>query len=165
VQEPAEPSAEKFPAVGLVRAVRRHADLSQRELAQRASVCRSTVSKIEAGEREPSLALFERLVRAAGCRLVVVNEHNHVLQPMVEAEDLRDSLGRRFPSHLDLIIAPRRGEWWADQYGLARPPETFHRDRVWRDRQRRRSRWEVRVKQLRNAPAPPFRPEFYREVR
>jgi hypothetical protein len=50
--------------------------------------------------------------------------------------DLRDGAERRFPAHLDVIIEPQPGEWWGDQYGLARPPETFRRDRSARDPQR-----------------------------
>jgi len=46
------------------------------------------------------------------------------------------------------------GEWWADDYGLARPPETFYRDRRLRDAMRARSQWEVRVAKLRNSPEP-----------
>jgi hypothetical protein len=46
-------------------------------------------------------------------------------------------------------------DWWAGRYGLARPPETFHRDRDHRDVMRRRSQWEVRVAQLRDVPPPP----------
>jgi len=60
----------------------------------------------------------------------------------------------RYPSHLDTILDPVAGEWWADDYGLARPPETFYRDRRLRDAMRARSQWEVRVAKLRNSPEP-----------
>jgi hypothetical protein len=42
----------------------------------------------------------------------------------------------------------------ADGLGLARPPETFRRNRTVRDYQRRRSQWDVRVAQFRTAPQP-----------
>ncbi|REF96803.1 hypothetical protein DFJ67_2796 [Asanoa ferruginea] len=80
---------------------------------------------------------------------------------MVDSDNTLDLADRRFPAHLDVILDPEPGEWWADIYGLARPPETFYRNRRVRDQQRRRSQWEVRVKQFRNAPPPPWRPEFY----
>lgn len=51
----------------------------------------------------------------------------------------------------------RRVRRQADVYGLTAPPETFRRNRAARDFQRRRSRWEVRVKALRHVP-PPRRP-------
>ncbi|GAB3371556.1 hypothetical protein GCM10027452_31140 [Micromonospora halotolerans] len=35
-----------------------------------------------------------------------------------------------------------------------RPPETFYRDRAYRDALRRRSQWEVRVAKYRGVPPP-----------
>jgi transcriptional regulator with XRE-family HTH domain len=150
-----------FLTVGLVRAARRRADLSQRAFAEKVGVHHGTIAKIEAGERLPSLGLFVRLMRAAGLQLVVVDEERRQVQPMEDYDDVRNLAGRRFPTHQDLIFDPDPGEWWGDCYGLARPPETFHRDKNARDEQRRRSRWEVRVKQLRGAPPPPSRREYY----
>lgn len=92
---------------------------------------------------------------AAGFFLIVVNDEGQVLQPMEDRDDLRDGANRRYPSHLDVILDPEPGEWWGDLYGLARPPETFYRDRAWRDAKRKRSQWEVRVAKYRNEPAPP----------
>ena len=51
----------------VLRSLRRRADLSQRELAARAGVPKSTVSRIESDEAwNPSFRTVERLVRAAG---------------------------------------------------------------------------------------------------
>ncbi|MDG4804518.1 helix-turn-helix domain-containing protein [Micromonospora sp. WMMD980] len=144
-----------FPAAGIVRAVRRRADASQRELARFARVHPTTVGRIEAGALVPSLAMLCRLVGTAGFRLVVVDAWGTVLQPMRDRADLRDGAERRYPSHLDVVTDPRPGEWWADIYGLARPPETFYRNRAVRDALRRRSQWEVRVAKYRNVPPPP----------
>jgi transcriptional regulator with XRE-family HTH domain len=153
---------ERFHVVGVVRAARRRADLSQRGLAQRAGVHHATVAKIEAGQREPSLGLLLRILEAVGIRLMAVDDERRQVAAMDDVPEVRDLADRRFPAHYDLILEPRRGEWWADKYGLARPPETFARDRQLRDAQRRRSRWEVRVKQFRSDP-PPARSlkEFY----
>ncbi|MEV4412717.1 helix-turn-helix transcriptional regulator [Catellatospora sp. NPDC049609] len=144
-----------FPVAGLIRAARRRADLSQRDLAKGARLHRSTVGRVEAGELVPSLPVFSRLMGAAGFYLTVVDDLGRVLIPMEDRDDMRDGAERRYPSHLDLILDPEPGEWWADKYGLARPPETFYRDRRRRDAQRRRSQWEVRVKQYRHVPEPP----------
>jgi transcriptional regulator with XRE-family HTH domain len=140
---------------GIVRRARRIADLSQRELAKAAGVAPSTIGKIEAATMLPSFALLRRILRVAGLWLVVVDEAGHVVQPMEDWQDVRDAAGRRYPSHLDTILEPLPGEWWADKYGLMRPPETFRRDRAVRDAQRARSQWEVRVAQYRNVPPPP----------
>jgi transcriptional regulator with XRE-family HTH domain len=140
---------------GLIRKVRRLADLSQRELARAARLSPSTVARIESGALVPSLHTLLRLLAAARLVLVVSDQHGLVIQPMRLWDDTRDGAERHFPAHLDLILDPRAGDWWADVYGLARPPETFHRDRYWRDVRRRRSQWEVRVKQFHHVPAPP----------
>ncbi|WP_144081748.1 helix-turn-helix transcriptional regulator [Micromonospora wenchangensis] len=151
-----------WPAAGIVRAVRRRADASQRELARWAGVHHGTVGRIEAGALTPSIALLRRIIAAAGFRLAVVDEFGRVLTPMRDRDDIRDGAGRRYPSHLDTILDPEPGEWWADVYGLARPPETFYRNRAVRDAMRRRSQWEVRVAKYRNVPPPPrvVRPQW-----
>jgi transcriptional regulator with XRE-family HTH domain len=53
----------------IVREARRRAGLTQAALAERASVPKSTVGRIESGARTPSTDLVERLVRAAGLEL------------------------------------------------------------------------------------------------
>ncbi|MCW0216159.1 MAG: helix-turn-helix domain-containing protein [Pseudonocardia sp.] len=142
---------------GLVRAARRRADLSQRGLAAEAGMARSTVSRIEAGTLVPSLATLGRLLAVAGLRLVLVDEDGAVVPPMLDVPDggLLDGADRRYPAHLDVILEPTSGDWWGGRYGLARPPETFHRDREYRDAKRRRSQWEVRVARFRHDPPPP----------
>ncbi|SCG35759.1 helix-turn-helix transcriptional regulator [Micromonospora halophytica] len=140
---------------GIVRAVRRRADASQRELARAAGLHHATVGRIEAGGLIPSLDVLHRVLAVAGLRLVVVDEAGRVLRPMRDRDDTRDGAGRRYPSHLDTILDPEPGEWWADVYGLARPPETYYRNRAVRDAMRRRSQWEVRVAKYRNVPPPP----------
>ena len=129
--------------------------MSQRELARATGVSQATVSKMEAETLVPSIALLQRVLGAANLLLVVVDETGRVVRPMEVWDDTRDGAERRYPSHLDTILDPKPGEWWADVYGLARPPETFHRDREFRDRQRARSQWEVRVAKYRHVPPPP----------
>jgi transcriptional regulator with XRE-family HTH domain len=123
-------------------------------LAKAAGVHKSTVGRIEARQQMPSLALFVHLLTTAGFNLVAVDEEANVLRPMRDKDDLLDGAERRYPSHLDVIPDPKAGEWWADVYGLARPPETFHRDRTYRDARRKRSQWEVRVAKYRYDPEP-----------
>lgn len=55
----------------LVRDARHAAGLSRRTLAAKAEVPISTVSRIEEGESDPTLTMLERLLSAAGRRLVV----------------------------------------------------------------------------------------------
>jgi transcriptional regulator with XRE-family HTH domain len=146
---------------GILRAARRRADFSQRQLAKKSGASHGTIGRIEAGELVPSLAMVERLLAACGFQIVVVDEHRRKLPPIVDSDNTLDGASRRFPAHLDVILDPLMGEWWGDLYGLARPPETFYRDRARRDRQRRRSQWEVRVQKYRGVPPPPTETAFY----
>ncbi len=139
---------------GMIRRVRRIADLSQREMAQRAQVSAATVARVETGTLTPRLSTLQRLLAVADLRLVVVDDGRHVVAPMQQWQDVEDGAGRVYPAHLDTIVDPRPGEWWADKFGLARPPETFRRNRGIRDLERRRSQWEVRVAQHRGVPPP-----------
>jgi transcriptional regulator with XRE-family HTH domain len=129
--------------------------MSQRQLAEALRVSPSTIGRLEAGGSAPSVRLIERILAVAGLRLVAVDGDGRLVLPMEDWQDIEDGAGRRYPSHLDTIVDPRVGEWWADQYGLARPPETFRRDRGVRDAERRRSQWEVRVAKYRFDPPPP----------
>ncbi len=141
----------------IVRRVRRTADLSQRELAMRAEVSAATIGAIESGERIPSVPALIRILLAANYQLVAVDADGRLVLPLLVYQEVADLAGRRLPAHLDTILDPEYGEWWADVYGLTAPPETFRRNRVYRDWQRRRSRWEVRVQRFRRDP-PPVRP-------
>lgn len=103
----------------------------------------------------PSIATLLRIVDVAELMLVVTNADGKVIAPMRVWDETRDGGEKMFPAHLDLVLDPVADDWWASSYGLAKPPETYHRNRVWRDAKRRRSTWEVRVKQFRHDPPPP----------
>lgn len=135
--------------------------MSQREMARAAGTSPATVGKVEAETMAPSVGLLQRVLAVAGLRLVVVDAEGRVVQPMAVWDGTLDGADRRYPAHLDTILDPEPGEWWADQYGLVRPPETFHRDRAVRDMQRARSQWEVRVAKYRSVLPPPS-PRNYR---
>jgi transcriptional regulator with XRE-family HTH domain len=152
---PPQPRVGPYPIAGLVRRARRMMGMSQRQMARFAKVAPSTVGKVEAGVMTPSVDVLERLIGTAGLYLAVVDQDGRVIMPMEDWDNTRDGAGRRYPSHLSLILDPEPGEWWADMYGLARPPETYHRCPRDREAQRRRSVWEVRVAQNRHVPPPP----------
>jgi hypothetical protein len=123
-------------------------------MARAADASQAAISKIEAGQMAPSFALLQRVLWAAKMWIVVVDEQGRVVEPMKDRPDVRDGAERRYPSHLDTILDPEPGEWWGDQYGLTSPPETFWRNRDYRDERRRRSVWEVRVGKYRHVPPP-----------
>ena len=56
-------------AAKLVLDARTRRGMSQRELAQRAQVAQSSVADIESGRRQPSVAMLEQILEAAGFRL------------------------------------------------------------------------------------------------
>ena len=133
-----------YPLTGIIRQVRRRADFSQRELARWAEVSPAAVGSIESGRLTPSVPTLQRLLNAANCQLVVVDANGRLVVPLMVWDGVADLAGRRFPAHLDTILDPEFGEWWADGYGLVRPPETFRRNRAVRDWERRKSRRDVR---------------------
>jgi HTH-type transcriptional regulator/antitoxin HipB len=91
---------------GYVRRVRRIADLSQRELASSVGVGQSTISRAESG-RDIALALFARILAAAGLRISIVDADGVETAP-VPPDVLRDAAGRRAPAHLDVYATPDR---------------------------------------------------------
>ena len=144
-----------------LRALRRRADLSQRELAERSGVPKSTLARIESGRgAEPRFATVERLVRAAGGEVAIaVSGGTRSDVGLSPDDELRDDAGRRYPPHLDVRKVRRLtdwpGAWWAHWYTL--PPErwplrvpevTYDLDRRRRDerRWRERIRRQVRVR-------------------
>jgi transcriptional regulator with XRE-family HTH domain len=153
--EPKRRALAGYPIAGLVRRARRIGDMSQRQMARMAKVAPSTVGKVETGALVPSVDVLARLLGTVGLYLIVVDQNGRVVEPMEDRDDILDGAERRYPAHFDVILDPEPGEWWADKYGLARPPETFYRSRWLRDRQRRRSQWEVRVARHRGDPPPP----------
>ncbi|PWR10468.1 GNAT family N-acetyltransferase [Micromonospora acroterricola] len=137
----------------MLRALRRRADLSQRELAARSGVPQATLARIESGRAtDPRFRTVERLVRAAGGEvamgLALPASAPAAPVPQVPAapvpaapvpsvpaapvspvphDDMRDQAGRRYPAHLDVwpVYEPRDwpGAWWAEWYRL--PPERY----------------------------------------
>lgn len=133
-----------FPSDRYLRAARRRADLSQRELAARAGVSQSCVARIE---HSPQLAKVDHLAwllsSAGGLRLIVVDEAGTEIGPEDEVDaERRDRGHRRYPAHLDL--RPGTEDWWGEGWpmftGLT-PEYTFDRKRSERD-WRRESGWD-----------------------
>jgi transcriptional regulator with XRE-family HTH domain len=142
---------------GILRALRRRADMSQRELADRAGVPAGTVARIESGRAaDPKFRTVERLVRAAGAVLTVGDAPVGKAPP---DDRRRDEAGRRYPAHLDvravLTAKDWSGAWWAYWYDLPRkrwpvraPEWTYDLNRSRRDwrRWREEMRRQVRVR-------------------
>lgn len=112
---------------GMVRAIRRRLDLSQRELAATLGVGHSTVNAAEDPGSGTSLTLIQDLLELAGLRLAVVDVATGEEVQAEPSDIARDRRGRRFPAHLDARPAgasdgPFHG-WRADR---EQPVVTFH---------------------------------------
>ncbi|MBB5478749.1 GNAT family N-acetyltransferase [Micromonospora parathelypteridis] len=146
-----------------LRDLRRRADLSQRELAERSGVPKSTLARIEAAQGAgPAFRTVERLVRAAGGEIVLKlpNAHSSAAvdeSPQAPDNELRDEAGRRYPAHLDvrrvLTLKDWPAAWWVHSYTLpqrlwpVRVPElTYDLDRARRDERRLRDRTRAQVR-------------------
>jgi anthranilate synthase component 1 len=110
----------------VLRAVRRYADMSQRELAAAAGVSSRVVARIESGETDrPGFPMIGRLIGAAGCHLVAVDGAGEPVEPTGDGP--RDRAGRRYPAHLDVRAVDKFGSWWGDETMLVtRFPSIWH---------------------------------------
>ncbi|MET7371333.1 helix-turn-helix domain-containing protein [Micromonospora arida] len=140
-----------------LRALRRRADLSQRQLAEKSGVPQPTLARIESGRAlDPRFRTVERLVQAAGGTLAVgvPPSISGLTEPTpVPHDDMRDEAGRRYPAHLDVwpVHEPRDwpGAWWAEwyrlppeRYPLPLPPAAYELNRRYRDNRR----WAAEVR-------------------
>jgi transcriptional regulator with XRE-family HTH domain len=133
--------------MAILRALRRRADLSQRELAAQAGIAKSTVAAIEAGEApDPRWSTVELLVRAAGGQVAILMADGTAVPVVESTEELRDRGGRRYPAHLDVWALRDEFDWWGARYEnpsrrlrreLTTPEHTFFRSRRYRDVRRR----------------------------
>jgi transcriptional regulator with XRE-family HTH domain len=124
----------------ILRAARRHADLSQRELAALSGVPASTIAAVESG-RDVRVSVFDRLIVLCGWDLCVLDSRGNRVDALTE-NGLRDRADRRYPAHLDVRPVGERGDWWGDIYigswGLPpRPLHTYDLSRDFRDFRRR----------------------------
>jgi len=96
-----------------VMRVRRLADLSQRDLAERLRSSQSAVARLESGNAQVTVSAFVGVLRQAGLRLAVLDAEGREVAP-VPADTVRDNQGRRFPAHLD-VAPPDEVPWerWA----------------------------------------------------
>jgi transcriptional regulator with XRE-family HTH domain len=121
---------------GLLRRVRRIADLSQRELAGRLGVSAAAIGHAEAGRRDLPTGVLVRAARLAGLRVALLDADGREVTGMGRGT-VRDAAGRRYPAHLDT----RNGDdgWWypGDRSPRPLPWYTFDRARWLRDADRR----------------------------
>jgi transcriptional regulator with XRE-family HTH domain len=125
-----------FDVPGVLRRIRRSADLSQRDLADRCGVSHSVIAHAECGKRDLPTNLLERAAGLAGLRLAVL-DRNGVEVTGMTADGARDRGHRRFPAHLDTRHSDEG--WWHGPERYSRPPPwfTFDRERQKRDARRR----------------------------
>ncbi|CCG01463.1 helix-turn-helix domain-containing protein [Blastococcus saxobsidens] len=119
-------SAPSFDLSGLLRRIRRRADLSQRELATELHVSKSTVAAVEAGTTGMDARLLAVAAGLAGLRLGLLDVEGREVCGMTG-----DAAGRRFPAHLDTVLSDERSSRWVDRRDRPRPIYTFDRRSPW----------------------------------
>jgi HTH-type transcriptional regulator/antitoxin HipB len=126
-----------FDLPGVVRRIRRAADLSQRELARQLGLSKSTVAAVETGQRGLEAAQLAAAAQLAGLRLALLDRDGHEVAGMA-GEAVRDAAGRRYPAHLDTRYGDQA--WWHgdERYSRRQPWYTYDRVREWRDERRER---------------------------
>ena len=110
------------------RRMRRHAGLSQRALAAKSGVAKTTIERIETGMTDPTIGTLLRLASASGARLTLAG-----LDPTTfyfgVVEDQRDRAGRHAPPHR---LSQAGFGWWdtsAEQH--VRRALTKHEGDLW----------------------------------
>lgn len=90
-----------------IRRARERAGLSQQELARRAGTSQATISAYENAAKEPSLRTFDRLLAAAGARLVMkpgapgqLRDPDEAARRFAEVLALAEALPARRPGEL-----------------------------------------------------------------
>jgi len=126
-----------------LRAGRYVRGLSQRELARKAGVPRSTLDRIEAGRTDPRLSTLEKLFGVLGFGVVPANEHGRPLRIDPFRETLIDGRGRRFPPHWEYEPVTDRWDdrWWGHyrkSWTVPVPPKYTY----WRRHPDRASPWD-----------------------
>ena len=124
-----------FDLPGLLRRIRRQADMSQRELAGAIDVSKSAVAAAESGRSGLDARLLARAAALAGLRLALLDTAGTEVAGMAEGA-VRDMAGRRFPAHLDTRYGDQA--WWhgPERYSRTQPWYTFDRVRETRDWER-----------------------------
>ena len=100
----------------LVQQVRRHAHLTQRELAERVGTSQSAIAKLEQGESNPTIDTLERCAAAAGLAVKftlfplpvadpVIEQYKGVVDRRLLRENLKKSVHERLQS---------LGDWQCD---------------------------------------------------
>ena len=126
-----------FDLGGALRRMRRMADASQRDFAEKIGISKTTLAAAESGDRGLDARVLAVAAETVGLRLALVDESGVPVEGMA-ADSVRDRSGRRFPAHLDT----RHGDdgWWhgPERYSRPVPWYTFDRDREQRDGRRSR---------------------------
>jgi transcriptional regulator with XRE-family HTH domain len=95
----------------LLRAARKLRTLSQRELAVRAGLPKTTIGRLESGETtDPALSTMQCVLAAAELSLIVVDNHGEELSYRNGPDTHLDKSGRHFPAHLSQ--EPLNAGWW-----------------------------------------------------
>jgi transcriptional regulator with XRE-family HTH domain len=132
------PVADGFDLCGVLRRIRRTADLSQRELAAAAGLSASAVGHAEAGTRDLPARALARAAEVAGLRLALLDADGLEVTGM-DPGGARDATRRRLPAHLDTQHTDEVADRWAHRPDREQPWFTFGLDRAARDRQRARA--------------------------
>jgi transcriptional regulator with XRE-family HTH domain len=95
----------------ILRASRAHAGLSQRELAAKIGVARSTIGRVEGNRGSaPGWELMVKAVSACGCLISIVPDDELEFWQW-EFEDVRDQAARHLPAHLEVWRLTRASQW------------------------------------------------------
>jgi len=115
-----------FDLCGLLRRIRRCADLSQRELAARIGTSKSAIAAAETGAAGLDARLVAAAAQVADLRIALLDLSGTEV-PGMDPDAVRDRGDRRFPAHLDTLLSEQRGSRWEHRPHRPQPTYTFDR--------------------------------------
>lgn len=100
---PTAAAVPRFNFADLIRRARRHAELSQREMAHAIGISKSTLARAEVDNGSVSLPVLLAALAVGGIDLIAVDDDGEAFP--LRPDGLRDRGGRKLPAHLQARVA------------------------------------------------------------
>ncbi|WP_104525148.1 helix-turn-helix domain-containing protein [Blastococcus atacamensis] len=126
------PDVSRLDVSAALRRIRRTADLSQRQIAERAGISKSAIARAESGSAGLDVDALAACAALAGLRIALLDSEGREVGGMIR-DAVRDGAGRRFPAHLDPVLSDEERGRWEHRRDREQPTYTFSRRSPWQE--------------------------------